>query len=182
MSENEEQPYYKHDCDRCVFLGNAYDHRNEAVGDMYWCQSPSTPSLDSVIFRYDSEGSKYISAHPPNDHHSIEDYAKAYSWFPIIIGRATNRGLFNPNRKLSWDERNTSKMTEEEHDVYMKWIQYGWTIDLLKEELAKTRLSLVKRYGEMDDAGYHFMSSGDVQIFSCLKIIIEHMKAEREAL
>lgn len=153
MSENEEQPYHTHDCDRCVSLGNAYDHRGEVVGDMYWCQSPSSPSLDSVMFRYGSEGSQYISAHPPNDFQSVESYAKHYSWFPIIIGRATNRGLFNPNRKLGWDERDTSKMTEEEYDIYMKYQQYGWTLDLLKEEQGHVRhiLSLMHdKDGDID--------------------------------
>ena len=56
-----QQPLHRHDCDNCVFLGQfdgAYGRT-----DLYMHPSP-TPALRTVIARYDSEGSQYVSGMP----------------------------------------------------------------------------------------------------------------------
>ena len=46
--ENTEKPMFKHDCDKCAYLGSL------PHGDMYACK-------DTVIFRYGSDGPDYLS-------------------------------------------------------------------------------------------------------------------------
>lgn len=43
-----DKPMFKHDCDKCKYLGSL------PHGDMYCC-------TDTVIFRYGSEGEEYVS-------------------------------------------------------------------------------------------------------------------------
>jgi hypothetical protein len=58
------EPQYRHDCDRCVFLGI---HRGSWVGnepedyDLYFCANGRCASLDTFLARYSSEGPDYIS-------------------------------------------------------------------------------------------------------------------------
>lgn len=73
-------PRYRHDCDRCIFLGRYTQpkrcaHYSEGPEpehpesstevDLYWCTSPTTPNLDSVIARFGDGGPEYASSHPP---------------------------------------------------------------------------------------------------------------------
>lgn len=47
---------YKHDCDKCVFLG--VFHGDERVYDGYFCNQNS---ISTVIARFGDEGSQYLS-------------------------------------------------------------------------------------------------------------------------
>ena len=50
------EPYYTHDCDKCIYLGGYVDDK-EKVWDLYCC-SMGHPT---IIARYGNEGSHYVS-------------------------------------------------------------------------------------------------------------------------
>lgn len=72
-----ETPRFKHDCDRCRFLGRwrgkVYEEsETEQDYDLYVCQSTGKEPysrgpvfLDSWLARYSDDGSEYISGSPP---------------------------------------------------------------------------------------------------------------------
>jgi hypothetical protein len=47
------KPKFKHDCERCTFLGNFKGF------DLYFC--PQTPNLPTVLARFSNEGADYVS-------------------------------------------------------------------------------------------------------------------------
>ena len=51
------QPYFLHDCQSCVFLGNHTTSNGDF--DLYFCGQAGF--CDTVIARYSDEGSKYMS-------------------------------------------------------------------------------------------------------------------------
>lgn len=56
MNIAENKPIYQHDCDCCTFLGNAQDEYGEY--DLYHHFNGDN---STIIARYSSEGSNYIS-------------------------------------------------------------------------------------------------------------------------
>lgn len=52
-----EHPNFKHDCERCVFIGNYSDERYPKA-DLYWCLSLNG---QTVIVRYGDDGPEYSS-------------------------------------------------------------------------------------------------------------------------
>ena len=53
-------PRYKHDCDRCVYLGSGECNAlGEGFFDFYTCTNPD--NVRSFIARYGNEGSEYAS-------------------------------------------------------------------------------------------------------------------------
>lgn len=49
---------YKHDCDKCIYLGPAHDSVDGYFVDLYWCGSANMPT---VIARYGDDGPDYKS-------------------------------------------------------------------------------------------------------------------------
>jgi hypothetical protein len=85
-------PQYKHDCNRCVFLG-----RFKAV-DLYFCNQGG--SIPTVIARYSSEGPDYTSGiwESTSNPDLTEGRARATARgllgdCPVLLGRQTFRGM-----------------------------------------------------------------------------------------
>lgn len=68
----EEQPYFEHDCERCVFLGKHTYHAPHCTEkheeytilttvDLYYCPGCENDMGGSLIARFQSEGSEYAS-------------------------------------------------------------------------------------------------------------------------
>jgi hypothetical protein len=80
---------FTHDCDGCHWLGQF-----EAV-DLWWCPSPSSRNLDSVIARYGSAGPEYAASHPPAAFADPEGYLHtAERWYHEALKRAEAAGLY----------------------------------------------------------------------------------------
>lgn len=64
LGMDEDTPYFKHDCDRCIFLGNLNNSDFHATPprkeyyDLYFCKKGG---MSTVIARYGDEGHKYLS-------------------------------------------------------------------------------------------------------------------------
>lgn len=85
-----ETKRFVHDCNHCIYLGQYEEF------DLYWCKNKTYPRLDSVIARYSSEGSNYISSHPPGAFADPLDYLRrADRWYHIILSRAKELGLYD---------------------------------------------------------------------------------------
>jgi len=92
--QEEEKPFFTHDCKKCIFLGNLihkdkYRNLNEAQFDLYFCPSNHRNSLgNTLIARYDNDGPEYMSG-----------FEFALSGVnPILIeafNRASKRNLLN---------------------------------------------------------------------------------------
>lgn len=52
-----EKPIFKHECDKCIFLGG-YTGNNGSYADLYYCLQLGIPT---VIARYSDEGDDYVS-------------------------------------------------------------------------------------------------------------------------
>lgn len=79
-------PQFKHDCDKCVFLGRFYsginEYEKEMVSfDLYYCGG----SLETVIARFGSDGPDYISGL------NFANIAKEHRVFPLVEAR--NRAI-----------------------------------------------------------------------------------------
>lgn len=53
------KPLYKHDCNKCIFLGSVFDVLNKVDADLYCC--PMEVSGPSILVRYSSDGPDYWS-------------------------------------------------------------------------------------------------------------------------
>ena len=74
-------PRFKHDCDRCVFLGEHQAH------DLYFCEACA--GGPTVIARYGSEGKQYTSG---------LELAAVDPLLAEARERAVHRGLLSPRR------------------------------------------------------------------------------------
>ena len=55
---------FKHDCDKCQYLGNLFVPMQNTMADVYLsCECKDVPDLRSVILRYSDEGADYASVH-----------------------------------------------------------------------------------------------------------------------
>ena len=55
---------FKHDCDKCKYLGNLFVPKMNTMADIYMsCEHEDVPELRSVILRYSDEGPDYSSVH-----------------------------------------------------------------------------------------------------------------------
>lgn len=78
----DDAPKFKHDCDKCEFLGTFEGH------DLYVCLS-KTRAMSSIIARRSSEGSDYMSSIPEHASRSSwsvmrEAYARAQAKHPEL--------------------------------------------------------------------------------------------------
>lgn len=86
-----ETPRFTHDCDGCRWLG-----RFEQV-DLWWCPSPSSKNLDSVIGRYGDASHEYAASHPPAAFADPAGYLRvAERWYHEALKRAEAMGLYTP--------------------------------------------------------------------------------------
>lgn len=100
----EPGPRYRHDCDRCRFLGRYAQPKRRHVGvpedavtevDLYWCLSPSTPELDSVIARFGDDGPEYAASHPPDCFADPIGYVRTCEpWYLRALERAKCLGFY----------------------------------------------------------------------------------------
>lgn len=103
------KPVHQHDCDRCVYLGTINRDRfgDDVDGnkiDCYWCKSPSSPNLDSVIGRFGSNGPDYSSSLPPEAFAMGDEYLiNAERWYLYAILQATLKGLYK--KVYPWQTR-----------------------------------------------------------------------------
>lgn len=98
------KPQHKHNCTRCVYLGTVYDRANEKRNpiDCYWCASPTKETLCSVLGRYGSEGSEYMSSHSPEAFSGPCEYLTQFAerWYLFSLLQASMLGLYkNPKTK-----------------------------------------------------------------------------------
>ena len=59
LKHKKETPFYKHDCKKCIFLGNYSDPDYEKV-DLYYCYQEVIKE-PTVIARISDNGSEYLS-------------------------------------------------------------------------------------------------------------------------
>lgn len=87
-------PRFTHDCDGCHWLGQF-----EKV-DLWWCPSPTSRNLDSVMERYGNEPHEYAATHPPAAFADPDDYLRrAEAWYLTALQRAESVGLYVPPSK-----------------------------------------------------------------------------------
>ena len=92
-------PRFRHDCDRCVYLGRFDYHVRGRFyrHDLYWCASLSLDSLASFIARFGDDGPEYRSSHPPEAF--CVDYDPS-AMERVTLARAIEVGLYRP-----WERR-----------------------------------------------------------------------------
>jgi len=81
---NDGKPNFKHDCDRCVFLGEVV--AGGKLADLYFCGQSG--GLPTVIARYSDEGSDYASGLPAADINQV-----CTAELVVARLRAEHRGL-----------------------------------------------------------------------------------------
>jgi hypothetical protein len=86
---NKKEIRYQHDCEKCKFLGQFQEF------DLYWCESFSSPTLDSLLARYGSDGPKYLSSHPPG---AFSGVPFLHDWYVEILSRAEKEKLYDPEK------------------------------------------------------------------------------------
>lgn len=79
-------PNYMHDCDACVFLGEADDY------DLYWCSQGGGTNISTVIARFSSNGPDYISGLA---------HARGNEKLALAVVRAFRKGLLD-DADLGW--------------------------------------------------------------------------------
>jgi hypothetical protein len=90
-------PRYRHNCDRCKWLG-----RFDAF-DLWFCGQPDHPTLSSILRRNSSKGSDYLSTHPPSafagsalSHVQLETKFGG-RWYAIALCRIAELKLLTPD-------------------------------------------------------------------------------------
>jgi len=96
----ERKPRWKHDCDRCIFLGRYTYSPKEVRGkpkivDLYACPHPTDWELTSIIGRYSSKPDQYAASHPPQAFAGDpeEHFKRSERWYRVAIIRAQEKGI-----------------------------------------------------------------------------------------
>lgn len=84
-----DKPRFKHDCDRCIFLGQLKERgEQDSTADVYWC--PSFP-FATTLARRSCKDSDYASWDITDE----PDYlARAPRWYLFALIKASQKGLY----------------------------------------------------------------------------------------
>lgn len=79
-----DKPRFKHDCDRCVFLGK-YDPHGGGSYDLYFCADDGG---GTVVARYDNHGADYTSHRVE----TIRPMLKKHDKHPLAVALIRHEG------------------------------------------------------------------------------------------